>query len=395
MDINRLGMRNFVVVISLLAGFLYCDLVNATVYRGSTHTRSLNITVDPTDSARWQVFPITLPEVYCFPDEMYDYSPIWDCRPGSSHSILSTLSNAALILPASSSATPTWNQSGKLPFNLALHSKTSNEIYLVEVHCSFLYINGSRLTCNSGYGYASHAGTTTTLRTYDISFSGGAFSEVPDGEYTAVFNGSVIEWHQRYLLLNLSVMMDFTVSRSDGSNAISNGVQLHDIQGSTLPINFVQVDERNQYGVGSLDFCLEATNYSNISMYVVGQDFSYPDSPQLSIYDVRSPGVFVLANRSGSVTDAKNAIIPYAITSRTLGMTNPVSDNLHCSSTSFGFCSSVSKNYDFSYLPDTPSPTGGLCKRFDISVVTSPFSIYRATPGDYSSSFYLNIDEVP
>lgn len=129
-----------------------------------------------------------------------------------------------------------------------------------------------------------------------------------------------------------------------------------------------------------------------MAIYVVGQDFAYPDGSNGD----RLPGVFVLANRSDSVTDSSSAIIRYKIYSRTLGMRNEVTNQILCQSHSHGFCSNIQKTgYDFSYHPNSPSPTGGSCKRFDITVVTKPFDIYQTMAGDYSSSFYLVADEAP
>lgn len=377
------------------------NIVDASVYRGSTHTETFNFSVDPSVPNQWHRADIVLPQTTCLPEDTSDDgedlpNQIWDCRADHYHrNDLTLTSNGSFILASSTNATPKWYQLGVQPIKVVLQSDTTDDIYVIGGGCYFLAADRSSHHCNTGYASSSDA-AKSTRGTYVVRVNSNDFSEVPDGQYSAFFGGSIIDWHQHYLILNLSVGISISVSRSGGESVTPSDVTLHDLQGQNLPINFIKIDEQNQYGMGSLDFCLEADDYSRLSVSVIGQDIAYPDYPEANNTSaVRSHGIFVLSNRSGSVPDVGTAGIPYRIISRTLGATNNVTSNVHCPASSFGFCSAVQKALDFSYYPNSPSPSGGSCKRFDITVVTSPFNVYQTLPGDYSSSFYLNVEESP
>ncbi|ADN75487.1 hypothetical protein Fbal_1278 [Ferrimonas balearica DSM 9799] len=370
------------------------------VYRGSTHTETHNITVDAsktTDNYR-EWFWLDLPAVSCLPNDTFR-----DCVKEEYSMLRNDLllwANAAYMLPAASNWNPTWYIKGVGILPLAVYSNDTDEMYLAEFGCSFQHEDNHLHRCMSGRGgivadvpdHFQHL----NRRRVGLRLRFSDFAKLPNGQYTATFNAPFMDWHERFLILNVSVRINVTVMRSDGDDAEEAPVKLHALEGQVLPINFVSLDTENQYGTGSLDFCLEAPDYSNLTIKVVGQDVSYPDSlDSESAYGVRTPGVFVLANRSDSVLDAANAIIRYRIISRTLGLTNSGNEKQYCGELNYGFCSNIPKLYDFSPLPDSPAPGGGTCKRFDISVVTMPYNIYRIQAGDYSSSFYLNVDERP
>ena len=392
----NIGLARVLFAISILF-LMQTTSSHATTYRGSTYTEVHNITVNATNATDREWFWIELPEVSCLPEDTYrdcvddDYSML--------RNNLLVWANPSYMVPASAGWQPSWKVKGVGTMNLAMQNIDTTDVQLAPFGCSFVY-NNEFMRCRSAWGEPklSDPGhfNNVTIKSMGVRVYYGDFYQLPNGQYTTTLNGSFFDFGDEYLILNISIRINVTVERSDGSDAAEPAVKLHALEGETLPINFFSLDPENQYGTGNLDFCLEAEDYSNLSVNIVGQGFAYPDNPDAEfLYQVRTPGVFVLANNSESVTDAANAIIRFSMLSRTLGMTSQVTDLSDCGVNSFAFCSNLPKTYDFSPLPDSPAPGGGTCKRFDISVVTRPFNVYQVQAGDYSASFYLNVDEVP
>lgn len=354
--------------------------------RGSTFNETLHVTVDPAGGS-YTSYDLALPEVSCLPSDNF-----WDCRRDWLSIDMLLNANATYVQAPSSPAQAIWDGGGGLYLKLVVRSKSTGEMYSVDILCH-RYRRGALKTCNSSAADMDNAEDRAERKRLNFGFYPGQFSEVPDGEYTAYIGLSIYDWHQAYLLLNVGVNFDITVSRGDNSSPNTPATTLHALEGGILPINFTNIDENTKYGTGKLDFCLETSSgeYDGVQVSIVGESFNYPDLSN----GYMTHGVFILANKSDSVTNARNSFISMAFSSRTLGMTNTITSSSQCQSSSFGFCVAQAKTVDLSYYPDTNSPTGGVCKRFDITATTRPFNVFQVQAGEYSSTFYLLVDRTP
>ncbi|MBB1436743.1 hypothetical protein H5201_21050 [Pseudoalteromonas sp. SG43-6] len=287
-------------------------------------------------------------------------------------------SNALLVISNYDSRSPAWSASSKSHvMNIPIINQETGTFYNVKLLCDIS--NGVR---NRGC-YAGVASHSNGGRIISLYLDRASFSDVPDGIYSSSSVGiSATDWHSSYLIFTASFNINIMVNRSSSEQPV-NVTTLHPIQGNTLPIIFNKVSVNEEYGIGSLDFCLETDDYSSLDMFIV------TDAPYISLYGQRRDlAKFQLTNIEGSTEQSKR-VIEYTVESQTLGLIGAGS----CSSNNTRFCQAIIKNIDFEGLATSDSPGGGGCKRFDLRIKTDVFNTQEKLSGEYTSSFYINIDK--
>lgn len=288
--------------------------------------------------------------------------------------------NALLVFSNYDSRTPAWSSNPKSHvMNIPIINQETGTIYNVKLLCDIT--NGAR-----NYGcFAGVASGSNASRYIYLYLDRASFSDVPDGIYSSSNIGiSATDWHLSYLIFTASFNINITVNRSSSEQPV-NVTTLHPLQGNTLPITFNKVSVNEEYGIGSLDFCLETDDYSSLDMFIV------TDAPYISLHGHRRDlAKFQLTNIVSSTEQSKR-VIEYTVESQTLGLTGAG----NCSSNSTQFCQAIIKNINFEGLATSDSPGGGVCKRFDLRIKTDVFNTQEKLSGEYTSSFYINIDKGP
>ncbi|AZQ11549.1 hypothetical protein [Shewanella khirikhana] len=351
-----------------------------TVYRASTVSFGGTFDIEPSASAF--TFNVDDVDVICSVED--EAHPVIGPECQNTGGLLSSVISPQYLIHGSNPQRPfyggpdTLKQELKIPI---VNVNNPSEIYMVSIFCQ--QRAGSFYRCNNA-GHDSNSPEES--RKYIITIDPKNFESVPDGVYSASFSTTTMSWRTGLAVVNFSFNFTFRVNNP---GSIADITTLYALQGNTLPLFFSRYGEDTEFGKGGLDFCLQTTDYANVSLTIVSPD------PALNVQ--LKPDQFVLTNVSALDGDADRFSLIYRVKSLSLGKVDHASTNLpsNCGDQSFAFCRGFLVQIDLSQFPDTLAPDGGSCKRFDITVETIPFRRLDKASGQYYGSFYIDVAQEP
>ncbi|MBW8184071.1 hypothetical protein [Shewanella nanhaiensis] len=362
----------------------------ATLYRPASDTQTLNFTITDSTPILSESASYITPTVICTEDDKLSsliFGLRVDCRDDQYGDNLLMQTNDTYALTSLASHPFTYAVHGPnptdYPYNLPITNVDTGEIYMVTLYCSTDVAGYPSLSCNAGW--RPQTGQENQPKNMNFFFLTESFDNVPSGNYTATTQFNTNDFASDYLILRTT--FNFTVNVTKAASNIST-TKLYALQGNTLPIVFTTLNEMSMYGHGSLEFCLQADNYSNIKLYVIGGGSYLHTSKQIK-------GLYLTKSESNANdgNNRDNITINYFLKSKKLGLTVRNVTTSTCTDTNTELCLSTIKTLDFSHLPSQDSPDGQTCKSFDLSATTELFDPNSKIPGNYSGVFYITLDK--
>ncbi|MBW8184072.1 hypothetical protein [Shewanella nanhaiensis] len=377
-------------IIKILPFFILPLQSNATLYRTGTDTSTLNFTISDSTSDYSPMATYITPTVICTEDDKLN-SPIakvrQDCSDIYFGDNLMQQSNDTVAITSLASHGLTASFFNPLPtdypYNLPITNVATNEIYMVTLYCAAEIIGYSPLSCNAGW--RPKPGQEGQPKSMKFFFLTESFDEVPQGNYTATTQFNTNDYAGDYLILRTNFNFNINVTKAASSTPTT---KLFALKGNTLPIVFTTLNETSMYGHGSLEFCLQTDDYSNINLYVIGGG-TY-------LHIAKYIGRLYLTKSESSASDGNTPsriTIAYYLRSQKLGLTGHNSLQSDCTNSNTEICLATVKTLNLSNLPDQDAPNGQTCKSFDISATTELFNPNSKLPGGYSGVFYVTLDK--
>lgn len=331
---HRMVLLSAVLIFFLAAGG---DVFAQTVYRASTVNLGGTYNIEENSPSFEYIVDV---KVMCGPED--ERNPLIATQCERTNGLLSSVINPQYLIHGSNPERPFWGdfdwstekQVLKIPI---VDVNDSSKVYVVNLFCQ--QRAGRRFRCNNA-GYDIH--DVAVSRQYIITIEPDSFKDVPNGVYSASFSTTTMSWHSHQVIVNFSFNFTFRINRSGSSVSPTS---LYALQGNTLPLFFSRYGEDLEFGKGGLDFCLQTTDYSNVSLTIV--------SPDPALIRGGMPDQFVLTNTAALEGQPDRFSLMYRVKSLTLGRVDHATTDLphNCGDPGYAFCRGYSVPIDFSRYP--------------------------------------------